>query len=83
MMKHDEVFGSWDLFCYDSNGADSAFSTHLYLECQANLPVRDDVKGFNRSLDKHKSIQKLDSGQVWAMLKALAVATSKTSTSIG
>ena len=80
MMKHDEVFGSWDLFCYDSNGADSAFSMHLYLGCQANLPVRDDVKGFNRSLDKHKSKILVE---VLAMLKALAVATSKTSTSIG
>ena len=80
MMKHDEVFGSWDLLCYDSNGADSAFSLHLYLGCQANLPVRDDVKGFNRSLDKHKSKILVE---VLAMLKALAVAKSKTSTSIG
>lgn len=80
MMKHDEVFGSWDLLCYDSNGADSAFSLHLYLGCQANLPVRDDVKGFNRSLDKHKSKILVE---VFAMLKALAVAKSKTSTSIG
>ena len=55
-MKHDEVLSrEIYLCCYDSNGADSAFSLHLHLECQANLPVRDDVKGFNRSLDKHIS----------------------------